>query len=97
MSMFLVDRMGRKVLLIISTSGSALSIFALGTFFYIDENKCLKSLPNEECTDGFSPDLIESLKWMPVVSTITIANRVLARIFKNVTFRLQQCCISCSS
>ena len=68
-SMFLVDRMGRKGLLIISTSGSAISIFALGTFFYIYENKCPERMPNEECTDGFSPDLIGSLKWMPVVST----------------------------
>ena len=36
-SMFLVERLGRKALLIISISGSALSILALGTFFYIQE------------------------------------------------------------
>ena len=66
MSMFLVDRMGRKPLLILSTFGSGLSIFALGTFFYFDEKKCL---PNRDCSGGFSQELIDSLKWMPVVST----------------------------
>ena len=66
--MFLVERLGRKALLIISISGSAFSILALGTFFYIDENKCLRNVPNEECNGGFDQELIDSLKWMPVVS-----------------------------
>ena len=75
MSMFLVERLGRKVLLIISTSGGALCILALGTFFYIEENKCLKNMPNEECNNGFNQELIDSLKWMPVVSAKCQGNR----------------------
>ena len=67
--MFLVDRLGRKMLLIMSTFGGALSIFALGTFFYIDENKCLNDISIGECNDGFRQELIDSLKWLPVVSS----------------------------
>ena len=69
MSMFLVDRLGRKGLLFTSTLVGGLCIFALGTFFYIDENKCLENTPRVECNDGFSTELIDSLKWLPVVST----------------------------
>ncbi|VEN37136.1 unnamed protein product [Callosobruchus maculatus] len=35
---FLVDRCGRRPLLIVSIIGSAISLFAEGTYFYIDQN-----------------------------------------------------------
>ena len=94
--MFLVEKLGRKVLLITSASGSALSILALGTFFYIQENKCLKNMPNEECNSGFDHELIDSLKWMPVVSAKCQHNRDCCKDF-NVSSRHQQCCTSCFS
>ena len=67
-SMCLVDRFGRKGLLITSTLGTGLCVFALGAFFYIDENKCLKNMPTVECNEGFSKELLDSIKWIPVVS-----------------------------
>ena len=68
MSMSLVDRFGRKGLLITSTLGAGLCVFALGTFFYIDENKCLENGTNSQCNKGFTLDLVNNLNWMPVVS-----------------------------
>ena len=68
-SMSLVDRFGRKGLLITSTLGAGLCVFALGTFFYIDENKCPENMPTVECNEGFSNELLDSIKWIPVVST----------------------------
>ena len=54
----------------ISTLVSATCVFALGTFFYIDENKCPENAPRLDCDEGFSTELVNSLKWMPVVSII---------------------------
>ena len=34
-----VDKFGRKPLLLLSGLGTCLSLFALGVFFYLDENK----------------------------------------------------------
>lgn len=71
MSISLVDRFGRKGLMFISTLISAICVFALGMFFYIDENKCPDNAPRVDCDDGFSTELINSLKWMPVVSRMS--------------------------
>ena len=38
LSMFIVDRFGRKILLIISDAIMAVSILALGIYFYLDAN-----------------------------------------------------------
>ena len=37
--MFIVDRFGRKILLIISDAIMAVSILALGIYFYLDANR----------------------------------------------------------
>ena len=66
--MFLVDRFGRKVLLLVSSLVSSLCIFTLGAYFYIDENKCLENGSNFNCNSGFTLELVNSLNWMPVVS-----------------------------
>ena len=66
-SMFLVDRFGRKGLLLISTFVSALCLFTLGTYFYLDENKCLENGSMVHCNTGFRMELVDNLKWMPVV------------------------------
>ena len=44
MAVVLVDRLGRRVLLIASELGMAISIFGLATFFYLDENKMCPSM-----------------------------------------------------
>ena len=82
-SIALVERFGRKSLMIFSCFGSCVSIIALGVFFYLDENKtvdCNSSTiaPNslgastfDTCVpnpDGYDPDLIQSLGWLPLVS-----------------------------
>ena len=38
-SFALVDKHGRKILLIVSDSLMALALFAIGAYFYLDENK----------------------------------------------------------
>ena len=92
-SIALVERFGRKSLMIFSCFGSCVSIIALGVFFYLDENKTVvcngstlapwtTSTSNafhsyemtdmlKECVpleDGFDPELIKNLGWLPLVS-----------------------------
>ena len=50
----MIDRIGRKVLLLASGASMCITIFALGTYFYLDEQD--KS--------------VESLSWLPLVSLI---------------------------
>ena len=64
----MVDKFGRKGLLFTSTLASGLCVFGLGAFFYIEENRCPENAPRIDCDDGFSTKLVDSLKWMPVVS-----------------------------
>ena len=73
-SISLVDKFGRKGLMFTSTLVSAMCVFALGVFFYIDENTCPENAPREDCDDGFSTELVDSLKWMPVVSRMPCFN-----------------------
>ena len=62
--MFIVDRYGRRILLIGSAISSALSMFALGTYFYLLENEC-KSGELKKCVDS---ETVSSLGWLPLVS-----------------------------
>ena len=39
LSMIMVDKFGRKILLIISDAIMAVAIFALGTYFYLDADR----------------------------------------------------------
>jgi sugar porter (SP) family MFS transporter len=50
---FLVDRTGRKILLVISSCFMTLMLFALGIYFYLLDHKS---------------DVIESLSWLPLTS-----------------------------
>ena len=68
MSMFLVDRFGRKGLLLTSTFVCSLSVLTLGAYFYLEENKCLENGPEAYCKDGFRMEIVDSLNWMPIVS-----------------------------
>jgi len=55
-STFLIDRVGRKILMFISETGMACSLTALGAFFY------LKHQNGDECPEG--------LGWLPLLSMI---------------------------
>lgn len=51
---FVIDRWGRRLLLIISCFGVALTLFALGTYFHLLENK----------------EDVSNLQWLPITSLI---------------------------
>lgn len=51
----IVDRLGRKIILLFSAAGMAIGLGLLGLFFYLDHNK--------------SP-LAASLAWLPIVSLV---------------------------
>ncbi len=74
---YFVDKYGRRILLMISNVFMALSLASLGTFFYLDENQAVDCPWNSNATvtkcqpqDGFNPDLIESLGWLPLLSLV---------------------------
>lgn len=58
-SSLLVDRLGRRTLLLISESIMCISLFALGAFFYVKED------PSSD------PAVVASIGWLPLVSLIT--------------------------
>ena len=60
----LIDKLGRKILLYISDSLMIVSLFALGTFFYI------KELGNPDDDLNQWNATIESMSWLPLVSFI---------------------------
>ncbi len=73
-SIFSVERLGRRTLLIFSGSAMSVANAALGTFFYLDENvavTCGNSTASE-CSpkEGFSPELLDGIGWMPLASMI---------------------------
>ena len=51
----------------ISNVFMAISLASLGTFFYLDENVTLTKCQPQ---DGFDPNLIESLGWLPLLSLV---------------------------
>jgi hypothetical protein len=63
-AVLLVDRFGRKILLTSSAVLQAVSIVALGVYFYLQEDEC-KAGQTENCT---SIDTIASLSWLPLVT-----------------------------
>ena len=56
-AVLLVDRFGRRPLLIASALTASVSLFILGTYFYLEENACPESIPN--CDDGTDRDLLK--------------------------------------
>ena len=61
----LVDRFGRKVLLILSCASTSLSIAALGVYFYLEEKVGECSV---NCPAGITPELLHELRWLPLAS-----------------------------
>lgn len=55
-AIFLVDRFGKRVLLIVSTSGCAISVFFLATYFYLKD---------------VMPDDVQFFDWLPIVSLVS--------------------------
>ena len=58
-AVLIVERFGRKILLVISDFCMSISIFTLGAYFYLEEH------PNK-----FAPQTMENLGWLPLVSLI---------------------------
>ncbi|RXG57247.1 Facilitated trehalose transporter Tret1, partial [Armadillidium vulgare] len=58
----LIDKLGRKILLYISDVSMIISLFALGSYFYI------KDLSNPEDSTNEWNSTIESIAWLPLVS-----------------------------
>ena len=58
-AVLIVERFGRKILLVISDFCMSISIFTLGAYFYLEEH------PNK-----FAPQTVEDLGWLPLVSLI---------------------------
>ncbi|CAL8101451.1 unnamed protein product [Orchesella dallaii] len=54
-SILLIDRAGRKILLIVSDIGMSIALFGLGLYFYLKD-------------EGSDPSLVESLTWLPLAS-----------------------------
>ena len=85
-AVLLVERLGRKILLIVSDAVMTVSIFALSVFFFLKDNVTVTcdGVDNgnggfnttegwEECvpTEGMiDPDVLDSLGWIPLVSLI---------------------------
>ena len=77
-SVLMVDRFGRRILLIVGNILLTLSHFTLGTYFYLDENKCPTELEakSENCLTqghGFDQQLVTSLGWLPLVCLMVFA------------------------
>ena len=73
----IVDRIGRRIILMVTTSIMSVSIMALGVFFYLKANiKCELDLPEgvtlENCDpDGkYTQDLVDTMGFLPLVSLI---------------------------
>lgn len=56
LAILVIDRIGRKVLLLASGASMCITIFALGTYFYLDEQN--KS--------------VDSLSWLPLVIILLV-------------------------
>ena len=73
-SIYLVERYGRKILLIISSAGMFVAISSLGLFFALDEHReviCgLDAEPGCVSEDGISDETMESISWLPLTSLI---------------------------
>lgn len=76
MALLLVEKFGRRILLVMSALLMCVSLVALGVFFYIENNQECPQLHNlpinvkASCSGGgqFSPDLVQDLGWLPLVS-----------------------------
>lgn len=84
LAVLIVEKFGRRILLIFSIFIMCISILALGIYFYLDENKwCAEDNSNmtttmptplgdhsDLCTHGgtIDPETVKSLGWLPLVS-----------------------------
>ncbi len=85
-STFLVDCVGRRVLLIISSIGTGISCFMLGIYFLIFEDKCNNSLSSPGCPNGLEYLAISSVLIFMVFSSVgwsSVANITLIEILPN--------------
>lgn len=55
LAIIVVDRFGKRLLMIISTIGCSLSVLFLGTYFYLKET---------------NPEMLEAIDWLPITSLV---------------------------
>ena len=67
--MLVVDKFGRKPLLALSDITMCISIFALGTYFYLDENKQCALGETENCSEdsNIKPETVDDIGILPLV------------------------------
>merc|ERR1712012_334168 len=66
----IVDRFGRRSLLMVSCAATSVSIASLGTYFYLDErlDTCVSA---ESCpTYGAEKDVLNNISWLPLTALI---------------------------
>ena len=68
MTVFVVDKFGRKTLLCISGTIMCISIFSMGTFFYLKENQVSNNQTIQEPGLSLTENQIKNLAWLPLVS-----------------------------
>ena len=68
----LVDRFGRKILLILSCASTSVSIATLGIYFYLEEKlsacSAASDCPASATGGGITPELLHQLRWLPLTS-----------------------------
>src|SRR5690348_8545412 len=71
-SMVLIDKLGRRILLMFSDALMGVSLVALGIFFLLKDNEekdYIKDIPEGSTPDpNFVADVVDSLGWLPLVS-----------------------------
>ena len=70
--MLVVDKFGRKFLLVVSAIFMCISIVPLGVYFYLDEHKSCEKLNVtivDQCDENSSidPQTVEDIGWLPLV------------------------------
>ena len=68
-AVLVVDKFGRKPLLALSDITMCISIFALGTYFYLDEHKLCAEGETENCSEdsNISQETVDNLGILPLV------------------------------
>ena len=68
LAVVLIDKLGRKPLLSLSGAFMSLSIFGMGTFFYLKENQNVN--PEKTLLLRMSESEVKDIAWLPLVCLI---------------------------
>ena len=89
--MLVVDKFGRKPLLALSDITMCISIFALGTYFYLDENKLCAPGETENCSEdsNIKPETVDDIGILPLVCGLKIIFSHVEKEYSYFSFFLQ--------